>query len=145
MDASAFEISASGMRAQRLRMDLIANNMANAGTTSARRETMRTPDGQTFVRHIPYSRKTAVFMALPGGGVAVPRVVDDPAPFPSEHDPDHPHAVPAGPDAGLVFSPNVNSVIEMVDMMSASRAYEANISALDAMKSMQASALRILA
>jgi flagellar basal-body rod protein FlgC len=152
MNAGAIDISAAGMRAQRLRMDLIAANLANVDTTSARRETLRTPDGTAYVRHTPYARKVAVFTAAPSkapGGAPRPeaRVVDDPSPFRSEADPAHPHAVPAASgaaDAGLVYLPNVHPIAEMVDMIAASRAYEANVSAVDAAKTMSAAALRIL-
>ena len=148
MNMSAIDISASGMRAQRLRMDLVANNLANVDTTSARRETLRKPDGTTWTRHIPYARKLAIFTADASGKTLVPRVVDDPAPFRAEQNPSHPHAVPAdagGQDAGMVYHPNVHPIAEMVDMMAASRAYEANVSAVDTAKAMGAAALRILA
>jgi flagellar basal-body rod protein FlgC len=154
MNVSAIDISASGMRAQRLRMDLVANNLANVDTTSARRETHRTSDGTPYLRHVPYARKLAVFTTDPSGRtlggvpVMVPRVVDDAAPFRAEHNPTHPHAVPAesgAKDAGMVYHPNVHPIAEMVDMIAASRAYEANVSAVDTAKSMSAAALRILA
>lgn len=154
MQVSGIDISAGGMRAQRLRMDLIANNLANVDTTSAREEVRQTADGQTWVRHIPYQRKLAVFMqgspdrGDPVFGVSAPRVVDDPAPFRAEHDAGHPHAVPAlsgEKDKGVVYFPNVHPIAEMVDMIAASRAYEANLSAIDAFKSMASSSLRILA
>ena len=152
MNVSAIDISASGMRAQRLRMDLIATNLANVDTTSARRETLKTSDGADYVRHTPYARQIAVFTAGPSkgpGGVPLPtaRVVDDPAPFRTEQNPSHPHAVPASSgaaDAGTVYLPNVHPIAEMVDMIAASRAYEANVSAVDAAKTMSAAALRIL-
>lgn len=142
-----FDISASGMRAQRLRMDLIANNMANVETTSARRERMTGPDGEEFVRHVPFRRQVALFLPRRedgGAGVSVPRVVDDPSAFRREHDPDHPHAIQAGPDRGMVEFPNINPIVEMVDMISASRAYEANLAALENFRSMSQASLRIL-
>jgi flagellar basal-body rod protein FlgC len=149
MSLSPIDISATGMRAQRLRMDLIANNIANLQTTSARTETVREADGRTWVRHVPYRRKMAVFTVDPRGlGVSTPVVVEDKAPFRPEHDPGHPHAVPAdlgGPDAGLVYYPNVEPIMETVDMMAATRAYEANLSAVDAFKAMASATLRILA
>lgn len=152
MNVSAIDISAAGMRAQRLRMDLIATNLANVDTTSARRESQRTPDGRTVERHVPYARKVALFSVDPsgrktGGAPALlQRVVEDAAPFRAEHNPTHPHAAPAGAkDAGTVYFPNVHPIAEMVDMISASRAYEANVTAVDTAKSMSAAALRILA
>jgi flagellar basal-body rod protein FlgC len=148
------DISASGMRAQRLRMDLVANNLANVDTTSAQEVTQRTSDGQTWVRHTPYRRKEAVFVqgSKQGGsklfGVVVPQVVDDLSPFRMEHNPSHPHAVPAQSgekDAGFVYFPNVNPIAETVDMMAASRAYEANLTAVETYKAMNSSTLRLLA
>ncbi len=154
MNVSAIDISASGMRAQRLRMDLIANNLANVDTTSASQEVRRTADGETWVRHVPYRRKTALFVqGTPDRrnrlmGVSVPRVVEDDAPFRSEHQPGHAHAVPAGSgekDAGYIYFPNVHPILETVDMIAASRAYEANLSAVDTFKGMASATLRILA
>ncbi len=127
---TAFAISASGLRAQRLRMDVIAANLANAEST-------RTPEGG------PYQRRDVVMESLPvgdrfadllgearGSAVRVARVVSDTRPPRLVFDPGHPDA-----DAeGYVGLPNVNVVAEMVDMMSASRAYEANIAAVNATK-----------
>jgi flagellar basal-body rod protein FlgC len=144
MNVSSIDISASGMRAQRLRMDLIASNLANVDTTSARRETRKTAEGVAFTRHVPYARRIAVFTAGTSKlGVPTPmaKVVEDDAPFRIEQNPSHPHA-----DAsGKVEFPNVHPIAEMVDMIAASRAYEANVSAMDAAKAMSAAALRILA
>jgi flagellar basal-body rod protein FlgC len=132
---SSFEISASGIHAQRARLDVIANNIANAEST-------RTPEGG------PYRRQTITFRSvykssLGGGnepeGVAVDGVLEDPTDFRTIHDPGHPDA-----DAnGYVRMPNVNVVEEMVDMVSATRAYEANVTAMNAAKSMISSAIDI--
>ncbi len=152
MNVSAIDISAGGMRAQRLRMDLISNNMANVNTTSARTEVVTQPDGQTYVRHIPYRRKMAVFMQGMDGdktfGVSTPMVVEDMSPFRAEEQPGHPHAVPLDSgekDKGVVYYPNIDPVVEMVDMIAASRAYEANLTAVDTYKAMANASLRILA
>jgi len=152
MDISTIDISASGMRAQRLRMDLIANNLANVDTTSASEETRRGSDGQPWVRHTPYRRKEAVFVQGSANGkkfgVVTPRVVDDASPFRLEHNPGHAHAVPAASgqkDAGYVYFPNVNPITETVDMMAAARAYEANLTAVETYKSMTAATMRLLA
>jgi len=154
MNVSPIDISASGMRAQRLRMDLIANNLANVDTTSSGQDVRRTPDGQTYVRHVPYRRKVALFtQGTPAKGnkafgVSTPKVVDDAAPFRMEHNESHPHAVPASSgekDAGFVYFPNVHPIVETVDMMSAARAYEANLTAVDMYKSMSAATMRLLA
>jgi flagellar basal-body rod protein FlgC len=144
MDFSSMEISAAGMRAQRLRMDVIARNVAHLETTS-----FGTEPGGTAEIHRPYRRQRAVLEAGPGGlGVAVTKVVEDPSPFRAEHDPGHPHAVPAASgreDAGTVYYPNVSPLEETVDMIAASRAYEANLTAVEVFKAMSAASLRLLA
>jgi flagellar basal-body rod protein FlgC len=129
------EISASGLDAERRRMEVIANNVANAQTT-------RGPDGKVF------QRKDVVFgqrldSALGDdelGGVEVLEVVADRTPGRRVYRPGHPDA---GED-GFVEMPNVNSVAEMVDMMTASRAFEANLSAMKASKTMATKALGIM-
>ncbi len=138
--ATVYAISASALRAQRLRMDVIAANLANAQST-------RTPAGG------PYHRRDVVLEALPqsgsfedilaGGtasaGVRVSRIVEDRHPPQLVFDPGHPDA-----DAkGYVAMPNVNVITEMVDMMSATRAYEANVAALNATKRLLEAALEI--
>ena len=146
MDLSAIDISAGGMRAQRLRMDLIAANLANVDTTSAREELRRTADGQSYVQHHPYRRKMALLLQG-AGGVPVAKVIEDRSAFRAEIQPGHPHAVPSlsgDTDAGTVYFPNVNPMVEMVDMIAASRAYEANLTAVEVAKAMNQSALRIL-
>lgn len=145
MDAGAIETSAAGMRAQRIRMDAAALNLANAETTSFSTEAGTGPDGASWTRHLPYRRHVAVFE--PGAqGRPVARIVEDASPFRVEQDPGHPHAVPEGlPGAGTLLRPNVHPLAEMVELMSASRAYEANVAALDTAKAMHAAALRILA
>jgi flagellar basal-body rod protein FlgC len=132
---SSFNISASGLSAQRQRMDAISNNIANANTT-------RTPEGG------PYKRQETVFAAKmeevePGvfrpNGVDTPATVADSSPPKLVYEPGHPDA-----DAsGYVRMPNVNIVQEMVDMISATRAYEANVTALNSGKTMIAKALEI--
>ena len=132
----ALDISASALEAQRLRMEVISNNLANVETTRA----SRAADGG----FLPYRRRQTVFQAaLDGtlGGVRVVRIEEDGSDFRLKHDPKHPDA-----DAqGYVRLPNVDPLLEMVDLMEASRAYEANITAMDAAKSIAASSLRILA
>ena len=143
MDAGAIELSARGMRAQRLRMEVVAANLANADTTSAAREERTGPDGARWTRHVPFRRQIALVEA----GLST-RVVDDPSPFRTEQEPDHPHAVPAAsgePDAGTLYRSNVHPMTEMVEMMSAARAYEANVAAMETAKAMAATLLRILA
>lgn len=129
---TSIDISASGLFAQRQRLDAIANNIANASTT-------RTAQGG------PYKRKEVVFRehmaasANEKGGVDVVGVVDSAAPPVMVYEPGHPDA---GPD-GMVAMPNVSPVQEMVDMISATRAYEANIQAINAARSMADKALEI--
>ena len=122
---SALDISASGLRAQRVKMDIIANNIANADTT-------RTEEGG------PYKGKKVVFTPRVDPetgkeeGVEVKDIYTDAAAPRMIYDPGHPDA-----DAnGYVAFPNVNVITEMVDMVQASRAYEANVTALNAAKEM---------
>ena len=137
---NALDISASALEAQRLRMEVASNNLANAQTTRA----SKGPDGAW----LPYRRRQVVFKALlegavggKAGGVRVDRIEEDPSDFRPVFDPHHPDA-----DAqGYVKMPNVDPLMETVDLMEASRAYEANITAMEATKSIAASSLRILA
>lgn len=141
---NSVEISASGLSAERLAMDVIANNIANANTT-------HTPGGGAFKRQL------VVFGQKPGssdetagadgstenggqGGVEVLGVVQDQTPDRLVFDPSNPDA-----DArGYVHYPNISVVKEMVDMMAASRAYEANVSAMQESRNMTNAALNIL-
>ena len=122
----SLEISGSALTAERLRMDLIAQNLANAETT-------RTPQGG------PYRRHVSVFEVAENGGVAVGAVVEDPAPFKLKYDPSHPDA---GPD-GYVRMPNVDVAAEIVDLMAAARAYEASVAALVTVRGMALKSLEI--
>ncbi len=139
----AFNISSSGMTAQRLRMDIIADNIANADTT-------RTSDGSTYRRKIPIfqakeelsfkKRLKATLGATAGGqGVKVINISEDQSPFKLIFNPGHPDAN----EDGYVTMPNVNIVTEMVDMIDAARAFEANITALNTYKSMAMKAIEI--
>ncbi len=166
MSFGSFDISASGLYAQRVRMDTISSNIANINTT-------RNPDGSPE----PYVRKKAVFSAIyddklnnpkfPSGGiipefssgsgnmmlkgnitfeesnvakgVTVNQVEEDKNPYKMVFDPSHPDSN----DDGFVKMPNINIVTEMVDMMTASRAYEANVTSIQATKSMINSAMKI--
>jgi flagellar basal-body rod protein FlgC len=129
----SFRISASGMTAQRLWMDVVAENLANTNTT-------RGTDGQ------PYKRKEIVLAQTPGSfdsalqGVQVTSIVDDPTPGQRVYDPGHPDA----DKQGYVTLPNVTPVTEMVDLISASRGYEADTQAMNAGKAMFLKALDIL-
>jgi flagellar basal-body rod protein FlgC len=142
---NAINLSATGLTAQRLRMDVIAKNIANASTT-------RTENG------LPYRRQVVIFeencrnkafsqflseesrrLFLKDGGVKVKGIVDDRSPFKRIYDPGHPDA----DEEGYVLMPNVDVVVEMVNMISAARAYEANVTALNATKGMAQKALEI--
>ena len=135
MDVDAIGISAAGMRAQRLRMETAALNLANAETTS-----FSTEEREGRVAHVPYRRRVVEF-GVGADGLPAGRVAEDRSPFRVEHEPGHPHA---GAD-GMLLRPNVHPLSEMTELMAASRAYEANVAALDTAKAMHAAALRILA
>ena len=138
----ALDISASGLSAERMRMDVTAENLANAQTT-------RGPNGG------PYRRKEVVLQTVEGGGfqsalqsavgsmpgsrssqqaggVQVAGIAEDPSQPRMVYDPGHPDAN----GQGYVSLPNVNPVTEMVDLISASRAYEANVTAMQTAKTM---------
>lgn len=124
---SSINISGSALTAQRLRMDVIAGNVANADTT------------RTNGERKAYARQQVVFQPmtetdrLSGKGVRVSEILRDEAPPREVYDPTHPDADPA---TGIVQYPNVDVATEMTDLMSASRAYEANVTVLNAMKQM---------
>ncbi len=128
-----FGISASGLTAQRLRMDTIASNIANIETT-------RTPEGGPYQRQVPlFSSRLPAGPGQPGGGVEVLGLLRDQSPFKRVYEPGHPDA----DEEGYVLMPNVELVKEMVNMIDASRAYEANVTALNASKDMVQRALDI--
>ncbi|MBI2874509.1 MAG: flagellar basal body rod protein FlgC [Firmicutes bacterium] len=130
------DVSASGLAAQRLRLDLVANNMANLDST-------RTVEGGPYQRQLPIlapRKETSLFArllsggqeALPvfEGGVQVAAIVRDPSPPRILYDPGHPQA---GAD-GNVLLPNVDLVAEMIDLLAATRAYEANLAVFNTAK-----------
>ena len=126
-----FQIAASAMTAQSQRMNTTASNLANADSVSG-------PDGQ------PYRAKQVVFEMVPAngqaiGGVRVARVVEDPSPLRMQHDPKNPLANADG----YVAMPNVNVVEEMVNMISSSRSYQANVEVLNTAKTMLLKTLTI--
>ena len=141
---NSLDISASGLTAQRLRMDIISQNIANSNTT-------RTEKGT------PYRRKVVVFEErsvntpfseylnessrerIAGKGVRVARIVEDNSSLKRVYDPAHPDA-----DAdGYVMLPNVDVITEMINMISAARSYEANVTSINTSKSMAMKALDI--
>lgn len=139
-------IAASGITAQKRRMDTITENIVN-------RETTRTEEGG------PYRRKLTVFQEIPSsnfssvlknarssrrfdgqkGGVMVSEIIEDQSDFIPVYDPNHPDAN----EEGYVMMPNVNNTTEMVDAMAATRSYSANISAFESVKQMAMKALEI--
>jgi flagellar basal-body rod protein FlgC len=130
-----FDIASTGMAAQRLRVQLIASNVANSETT-------RTKEGG------PYRRRDAVFQtqdlgfagALASAGVRVASIQTSQEPFLTRYEPSHPDA----DTDGVVKYPNINPVEEMVNLTEASRSYEANIAVVRSAKTMATSALSIL-
>ncbi|ADO76695.1 flagellar basal body rod protein FlgC [Halanaerobium praevalens] len=136
------DISASGLTAQRLRMDTISSNIANAETT-------RDENGNTYRRKTPIFRQklenkmgaaeVGNGSSLNSGGVEVDQIAEDQSPFRLEYRPNHPDAN----EEGYVELPNVSVMTEMVNMIDASRAYEANTQAISNYKSMANSALNI--
>jgi flagellar basal-body rod protein FlgC len=144
---SAIRTTASGLTAQRLRMDIISNNLANANTT-------RTVDGGAYKRQTPVFEpilKSKTMFTLAGfggahpgaeqlaGGVRVTSVTEDLRQGKLSYEPGHPDANADG----YVEYPNVNVVSEMTDMISATRSYEANVTAMQALKSMALKALEL--
>jgi len=144
---STLNISASGLAAQRVRMDLHAQNLANVDTT-------RTPEGGPYQRRAPiFTERNAnihggsftdvllrsIRQGAGGGGVRVAAIMTDTQPGPMVYDPHHPDA-----DAqGNVQRPNVNVIAEMTNMISASRSYEANITAMSVTQAMMQRTLEI--
>lgn len=138
----SMDISASALTAQRLRMDVIAENLANINTTRTatgdpyrrRYVVMQQREDQTFAGMLDKARAMSN-----GSGVRVTEIREDQSPFKLDYNPEHPDANPEG----YVQMPNVDLVVEMVDMMAATRSYEANITATNALKSMALKALEI--
>jgi flagellar basal-body rod protein FlgC len=127
---NVFSIAGSALTAQSARLNAVASNLANADSVVG-------PDGQ------PYRAKQVVFKATPveGGGIGVraTRVVESTAPLRTMYDPSN----PAANDQGYVAMPNVNVVDEMVNMISASRAYQNNVEVLNTAKSLVQKTLAI--
>ncbi|SDC85997.1 flagellar basal-body rod protein FlgC [Paenibacillus sp. UNCCL117] len=145
---NGYDISASALTAQRFRMDVISSNIANAESTRA-----QLVNG----KWVPYQRKLVTLESKPqnfayslqnamsgqdqgaGEGVRVTRVFEDTSPLKQVYNPTHPDA----DENGFVMMPNVDIMKEMVDMISATRSYEANVTALNASKALVTKALEI--
>ena len=139
---TAMNIAATGLSAQRLRLDVIANNIANATTTRnaqgdgpfRRDRVVMTPINLRSMWHSPvYPRGLETGM---GRGVMVQRIEKDMRPFRLVYDPSHPDSIRVGRMKGYVRMPNVNIVEEMTDMITASRAYEANAQMINSSRQM---------
>lgn len=142
---TAFNISASGMTAQQLRQDIIAQNIANVNTT-------RTEDGTPYKRkNVVFTEKsnnirnfssvlTAATSSIAGKGVKVTQIVEDnDTAMKMVYDPSHPDA----DENGYVTYPNVNVITEMTDLIDASRSYEANLTSFNATKAMLVKGLEV--
>ena len=146
---TSINIASTGLSVERLRSDVISDNIANASTT-------RTQDGG------PYKRSRVILSPIadehpawrtpyvpsdldngPGKGVKVSRIVKDTSRGTLIYDPNHPDAIKSGDEAGYVEYPNVNIVNEMVDLISASRAYEANATAFNTSKQIALKGLEV--
>ncbi len=130
----SLDISTSALVAQRTRLEVIAANMANKDAIY---------DAQG--RYAPYRRRIAIFAQGDPAtgqdqGVHVKEIMLDPAPFLKRYEPGHPNA----DQQGYVQYPNIDSSMEMINAMEASRAYEANVAAAEATKSMMQTSLRLL-
>ncbi len=128
---SAMAVAASALKAQQSRMRVIAENIANAESTA------RTPGGEPYRRQIPVFETTNINGAT---GVALAEVRPDQGDFNMEYDPSH----PAADEQGYVLRPNVNTMIEAMDMREAQRAYEANLNVIETARSMETRALDLL-
>jgi flagellar basal-body rod protein FlgC len=131
MAGVAQAVAASALRAQQARMRIIAENLANANSTS------RTPGGDPYRRQAPVFEPTRV---AGGTGVKMSRVEADQKPFKSEYEPGSPSA-----DAqGYVKMPNVDTLVEALDMKEAQRAYEANLNVIETARAMESRVLDLL-
>lgn len=121
----ALRASASGLFAERMRMDTIASNIANANSIS-------TPDQEAFRRQI-------VLLTSDENGVKIDQILPDQSRLRAVPEPDNPFA----DEEGMVYYSNVNPIIEMVDLMTATRTYEANVAAFNSAKGMMRAAMNI--
>ncbi|WP_417331072.1 flagellar basal body rod protein FlgC [Halomonas cupida] len=128
---SIFDISSSAMSAQSQRMNVTASNLANADSVAG-------PDGETYrARQVMFETRSTSRSGI--GGVAVTEVVEDPSPLRLEYRPEHPLAN----EQGYVEMPNVDPVAEMVNMISASRSYQANVEVMNTSKQLMLKTLTI--
>lgn len=130
---TAVDVSASALRAQSLRMRLIAENLANADSVA------RTPGGEPYRRRVA-SFASAVDRASGAAGVRVDGIESDPTPFQRKYNP----GSPAADAKGYVQMPNVNGLVETADMKAAQRAYEANLGAIETARALTMRTLDLL-
>lgn len=140
----SINVSATGLTAERLRMDIISKNIANVNTT-------RTSSGTPYRRQMPIFKEKEDYQSFssilkstqnnlqPGNGVEVASIAEDKSPFKKIFNPGHPDA----DQNGYVLMPNIDIVTEMINLISASRAYEANITSLNSTKSIAMKSLEI--
>ena len=148
---NSINIASSGLTAQRLRMDVISDNIANATTTRTteggayrRSRVLLRPKNDERVYNSPFLPESLQKqLGKVGEGVKVIKIEKDQSPTKLVWNPDHPDAVKVGIKKGYVEMPNVSVVKEMVDMISASRSYEANVTIVNTAKSLFRSALNI--
>nr|WP_275445677.1 MULTISPECIES: flagellar basal body rod protein FlgC [unclassified Halomonas] len=128
---SVFDISASAMSAQAQRMNVTASNMANADSVAG-------PDGEAYrAKQVMFETQSQTASGV--GGVRVSQVVDDPSPMRIEYRPEHPLA----DEEGYVTMPNVEPVNEMVNMIAASRSYQANVEVMNTSKTLMLKTLTL--
>lgn len=137
---TSMQISSSALSAQRTRLNVISSNLANVGTTRTpeggayrKRQVVFQSSNENFAGHLENAHKKGI------QGVKVARIQVSQTPLQTVHDPGHPDAN----EDGMVQLPNINTMEEMADMMSATRSYEANASAIQASKRMALKALEI--
>lgn len=131
--STGMQIAASGLEAQSGRIRIVAENLANAQSTA------QTPGGDPYRRQVPVF-SSILDRQISAQTVRLSGVEADRTPFTLEFDPGH----PAADDEGYVKLPNVNPLIEMMDLRDAQRSYEANLGALDLMRAMASATLQIL-
>jgi flagellar basal-body rod protein FlgC len=141
---NSMEISASGLSAQRTRLNIISQNIANANTTRTAeggpyRRQITVFSAEPFVSHLQQASDQPSFYRDPRRGVLVDEIKTDTTPFKRVYDPAHPDA----DDEGYVNMPNVEIVSEMTNLINAARSYDANVSAVAATKNMALKALEI--
>ncbi len=129
----SFGLAASGLRAQAARMRIIAENVANAASTA------QTPDADPYRRQIPVFQ-AELDRALGLEVVRMNDVAQDPSEFPTRYEPGH----PAADARGYVKYPNVQTLIEMMDMRAAQRAYQANLNVIESARSMASGLIELM-